>query len=518
MSANTDENILTDQLRRWYLARLRKRALADAEHATTFTPATLILADKQRLEELITNNPLKRAARLDPPSNFIDPALCRAFFGLLLLIQTIVCVLLYSQSKDIFLSLALLFVLWFCTGICLAANLQQEKRITSIGSFLKMMDSSTKDASETWPEHLLTDLRAQWSSLEDHQNLIADYSSDVICTLDNSLRITCVAPSSFQAWGIKPEQLTGRLLSEILVNKDESFLLPLFSAAQGKLTEFVFQAQLIGSNTLIDTEWSVEWSSSAKLFFAVVKDITAESEIDRIKNEVIAIVSHDLRSPITNIQWILKALRDGMYGDINDIGKKRLNGAEHTVEFLLDIIADLLDLHRIEIGKPQLVYETVQLGLLLDDSILALHELAESKNIRLMAKAADGSCEVDKARIKRVLINLISNAIKFSPKATTITVEARVSEAEVTFLVSDQGKGIPPEFVDKLFDRFCNVGNPTARREGSGLGLFASKAIIEAHGGSISVASSEATGTTFTIQVPMKHQKSPEAGGTTSIS
>lgn len=505
---DTQYSDLTKQLRSWYLARLRKRA--DAANVI-LTPAALILADKQRLEQLITASPLKRNARLDPPKDLIGYAARRSVLVLLVLIQVFVCALLYAHSKDAFVSLAILGALSSCTGICLVANMQQDQRMKKIGSFLNDMNVGTPSSSVTNErslEHLLTDLRSQWSSIEEHQNLIADYSEEVICTLDDSLNITCVAPSCFQAWGLTPQDLTGRLLINILANKDESSLSNLFSAGKGKMSEFLLQARVIGRNDIvIDTEWSVEWSNSARLFFAVIRDITAEAEIDRIKNEVIAIVSHDLRSPVTSIQWTLKALRDGLYGELNDVGRKRLKDAEETVEFLLDMIADILDLHRIEIGKPNLSYESVALSALVDESIVALQQFAGAKRIHLIGTATAGTCEVDKVRFKRVLINLISNAIKFSPRDTSITVEATSGAKDTTFVVADQGKGIPVEFVDKLFDRFCNVGNPAARREGSGLGLFASKAIIEAHGGHVMVESSD-SGTRFRVVLPGSNETS----------
>ncbi len=494
------------QLRQWYLARLRKRALADAANIDNLTPATLIKADQKRLEQLMSAPAKKDESLLSPPSKLLNSSLTWLGLICLYLLQLIVCFMLYASGGGLAQSFAMLLLLWVLTSFIAVNQFENATRSRTLTSYIltrsrnsAVFRETNNESNNLVLEEQLVVLMNQLDSLAHQQNLIADYSEEVICTLNESLQFVSVAPSSFHNWGLPPQSLVGRPLGEFIADKDRDSTLQAFDK---NCVDLSFDTQIVSNERIIDTRWTVEWSSGAELFFAVIRDISVEVQIDRTKNEVIAIVSHDLRSPITNIQWTLKLLRNGIYGELNESGRKRLRDAQRTVEFLLDMVADLLDLHRIETGEPQIVYSRCDLATLIEESLESVRELANSKGITLNYQGETGPCDLDPDRIKRVLINLVANGIKFSPKGTCITVQSSFTDKEVELIVRDEGRGIKPEFLEKLFDRYCNVGNPAARREGSGLGLFASKAIVEAHQGRISVESTENIGTKFSVILP----------------
>ncbi len=495
----------SEQLRKWYLARLRRRALADAANQASCTPAALIMADKDRLEKLILSRPMNNQCR--PPA-YHEQITLSAYpvAGTMAVMCCAIACCLIGNGWSLWAALLLLSPMVIGTGWLTFSNLATLSRISTMNAFLQHNQTGLDLAIKTREplESGLSAVLTQLARLKEHQDLIADYAEEVTCILDPGLRILGVTPGSVQAWGISPPEVHGQMLQDLLVTDSEVNLESLFESGRDMTTEFSFEARLFSRDRkLIDTCWTVEWSHTVQLFFAVVRDISAQAEVDRIKNEMVAVVSHDLRAPIRSIQWTFRLLSQGTYGTVNDLGQRRLRSGEKSAEFLLDMIADLIDLHRIDVGKPGLVYSMTDLKQLVEESISVLRDLAEAKSITLVNAVAERACPVDSERMRRVLINLISNGIKFSPKNSSIKVEATRGGKEVTLIVSDQGKGIKPELLGTLFDRFNDAATSAARRDGSGLGLFASKAIVEAHGGRIHVESKENEGTKFYVVIPL---------------
>ncbi len=495
-------------LRKWYLARLRKRALQEAAGAFNCTPAGLIVADRDRLEDFITSRVSSRVHTdkfsVDQPSplanKFAVSACCIVLYLIAGSAFSVLAVI------DQFIAGAILVSVAVMATLLLFCGLGYDQRIKALRSSLaanvaKEQLPDTRHAEAYSCEQLLSHFLARAASLEERQNLIADYSNDVICTLEGSLQISCASPMSANAWGYSPVELLQRPIQDIVSNA--AFVEEAFRKGKEDGGEFVVSAHLRKTNgEEMDTSWTVEWSNSEQLYFAVVQDVTAQREIERLKNEFVAVVSHDLQSPISNVRWTLRLIEDGLYGELNETGNERLRDARQTVDYLLDVIADLLDLHRIETAAPQMKYAEIELNDLIADSVKAVAGLAEAKHITLTQEISGLRCVVDPVRIKRVIINLVANAIKFSPKGSNIRAKVTQDLHNFRISISDQGDGIDPEFISRLFDRFYQVSNPEARREGSGLGLFASKAIVEAHGGKIEVQSERGKGTTMIVTLP----------------
>lgn len=315
-----------------------------------------------------------------------------------------------------------------------------------------------------------------------------------------------MSPSCSRAWGFSPLELIQRPLSDLLSPDELQQFKDGLVAAQQKSGEISIAVKLKRPDgAKLDTVWRTEWSSTERLYFAIVQDKTAEMQIQRLKDEFTAVVSHDLKAPLANIGWIIGLLEQGIYGDLGEKAQRKLSIARQNTSYLADIVGDLIELHRLDTVMPGLEWVSTDFHELVLESTEAVSDLAEQKGIHIEVHVSSEQVEVDAIRIKRVLVNLLSNAIKFSPEKSQIIIESRSTDAELHVSITDEGCGIEAAYLPDLFDRFCHIGNKAARRDGSGLGLFICKSLVESHGGSIEAKSNSGSGTTFTFTLP-KHQ------------
>jgi PAS domain S-box-containing protein len=223
----------------------------------------------------------------------------------------------------------------------------------------------------------------------------------------------------------------------------------------------------------------------------------------RARDEVLAVVSHDLRNPLNVISlgatYLLKHLpQDEGAASWRKHGELIRRSADRAVR----LIQDLLDVAKVESGRLSLEREAVTVGGLLDEAIELHRPLAEAHGLRLEREEEPGLPAVwaDRVRVLQVFSNLIGNALRFTPEGGRVTVRARREGARVRFDVSDTGKGIAPEHLPHLFDRYWQVKRT---REGAGLGLPIAKGLVEAHGGTIQVESLPGRGSTFSFTLPV---------------
>jgi signal transduction histidine kinase len=165
-------------------------------------------------------------------------------------------------------------------------------------------------------------------------------------------------------------------------------------------------------------------TASGPRLLALVVDVTARREIERLKQEFLSMVSHDLRTPLNSMQAFLELLADGIYGEITEAGNRKVGQLEGEVERLMRLIQQLLDLDRLESGASPLVLETVDATSLVNQALASVHGVAERRNIKLELLATPVMVKVSPDKIVQVLVNLLSNSIKFSPDNSTITVSS----------------------------------------------------------------------------------------------
>ncbi len=239
----------------------------------------------------------------------------------------------------------------------------------------------------------------------------------------------------------------------------------------------------------------------------------ALAEAARRKQELVAMVSHDLRTPLTSVQAALTLLEAGVYGELSDKARKEVTVAESNTTRLINLINDLLDIEKMEAGKLAMNCQNIPLAPVLEKSFEAVMAFADQHKVEMDVPGTDLQVYGDSDRLVQVLVNLLSNAIKFSPPNSTVTITVEATSGWVTVKVIDHGRGIPAGFRKAIFERFQQVEpGDASEKKGTGLGLPICKAIIEGHGGLIGVESEEGKGSTFWFRLRSAVQSAPESG------
>ena len=239
----------------------------------------------------------------------------------------------------------------------------------------------------------------------------------------------------------------------------------------------------------------------------VYRDITKETELDRMKTEFIATVTHELRTPMTSIKGALGLVLGGAAGDLPPEARELLTIARNNTDRLIRLINDILDISRIEAGKMEIRRAPLSPADVVRRAVEEMNAFARQRNITLTTDVPEGLARVmaDADRLHQVLDNLISNAIKFSPQGSEVLIRARETGDGVRFDVIDRGPGIPADQTGLIFERFYRVDNAASRKTGgTGLGLTICKAIVEEHGGQIWVESALGEGSTFSFTIPVE--------------
>jgi len=228
-------------------------------------------------------------------------------------------------------------------------------------------------------------------------------------------------------------------------------------------------------------------------------------EADRIKNEFLANMSHELRTPLNAIIGFSEALKLNIFGEMNEKQAEYVNDIHSSGLHLLRMINDLLDLAKIESGKMGLNKEIFVVNKAVENSLNVVKPLAEKKNIDLKASLGRKDVEItaDKRKFQQIMYNLLSNAVKFTDENGKVTVKLTSKKNKVEISVKDNGIGIPPEFHEKIFEKFQQAENSVSSKTSStGLGLTITRELIELHDGKISVKSEKGKGAEFTFTLP----------------
>jgi signal transduction histidine kinase len=244
---------------------------------------------------------------------------------------------------------------------------------------------------------------------------------------------------------------------------------------------------------------------NARLFREIEDKGRQLETASRHKSEFLANMSHELRTPLNAIIGFSEVLSERMFGEINDKQAEYLADILESGRHLLSLINDILDLSKIEAGRMELESTDFDLPNVIETTLILVRERAHRRGITL-GHAIDADLtkiRADERKVKQVLLNLLSNALKFTPEGGRIDVRARRQESTLEVSVADTGVGIAPEDQEAVFEEFRQVGTAAKKVEGTGLGLAISRKFIELHGGRIWVKSQEGSGSTFAFSLPL---------------
>lgn len=336
---------------------------------------------------------------------------------------------------------------------------------------------------------------------------LIENAQDMVCTLDGEGTILSANPFVVRMLGCEPEYVIGTKLERYACDEQKASAEEYINSAIASPTVQSFELQLRHLNdSIVDTRWSCLWSDAERKLFCVVRDVTEEKRVERLKQDFADMISHDLRSPLMAMGNALTLIKSGVKGPVPEAAKPRIDTSARNVEKLIVLVNDLLDFQKLKAGKMELALEPVVLESIIRDAAELVAESASAKNVELDLPSGETTIACDRNKLMQTAVNLISNAIKFSSSGGVVSVSVDRGVQTVSFSVCDSGSGIAPEFLERIFEPFEQAPSEK-KKEGTGLGLAICKLVVEAHGGSIKVhnradENAKLTGCVFTVVLP----------------
>jgi PAS domain S-box-containing protein len=349
---------------------------------------------------------------------------------------------------------------------------------------------------------------ARLRQLDRQRGFILSSVADGIIGVDSANRIAFVNPAAARLLEATEPELIGRDIHEMLhppsVGCGPSCATRrAFLASEGAAGQDVYQRE---SGRSFPVEFAlmpmVEEGEPVGSVLSF-RDISQRYALDHMKDEFISTVSHELRTPLTSIRGALGLLQAGMLGSVSDKASNLLRIAVSNSDRLVRLINDILDLERMQSGRAPLAFRSVALEDLARQAMEAMQPMADSGNVHLLCDTIPAHVEADADRLLQVLTNLLSNAIKFSPAQSIVRITISRSSDGVTLSVIDQGRGIPSDKLETIFDRFQQVDASDSRQKGgTGLGLAICRTIVQQHGGRIWAEQNGSQGSIFRVFLP----------------
>jgi len=336
------------------------------------------------------------------------------------------------------------------------------------------------------------------------ERALVDNAVDVICSVSAGGQFLKVNPAAQKLWGHSETELVGKNVTELFTSGDVERWNRLSEKLQETQSSGELENKVIRQDgSLMDMLWSCYWAAGERSLFCVVHDITYRNELDRLKQQFVSMISHDLRTPLSAVSTTLSLLGKNVWGQLNEQGLAKVAMAETNLRHSINLINNLLDLDKLESGVVSLELKNFALQQFLERCSDSVAPLAEQRSVEINIPESQVMVHADERRMSQVLINLLGNAIRFSPQCSSIDIQVQVLAPWVRVALKDEGPGVPLDQQAQIFERFRQVEG-VDNKGGTGLGLAICKSIIEAHGAAIGVDSTgDGNGSTFWFELAL---------------
>ncbi|PZM78303.1 MAG: hypothetical protein DKT66_24035 [Candidatus Melainabacteria bacterium] len=350
-------------------------------------------------------------------------------------------------------------------------------------------------------DRLLHSTAAALDKIQQDEKTLVENATDLICSLTEDGAFISANPYATRMLGYSPEELVGRNLHELTIPDESFFCDEKLRESRTSTNISVFDLRLVSdSKDIIDTRWSCFWSDAQKAFFCVAHDITETKNAERMKQDLVDMISHDLRSPLTSVNISLAILSRGAKGELPPDAKLKVEKSAKMVEQLIELVSDLLDFQKLSARNIETEPASTMLNELLQKAVSNTEMSAEVKNIRFDI-SGDATVNVDKRLMTQAITASLDNAIKAAPSDAIIRIEITEIADIVQLRIIDQGEGLSDEEIAQI-----ESSVPTHKLSGhsnrSLLKYSICKQIVEAHYGNISSYSQKPSGFSFMVRLP----------------
>jgi len=388
------------------------------------------------------------------------------------------------------------------------SNLLEEKveqKVTIVKKELtekygKLVDEKSQAAAESQRKFKKT-----LSEKKQTEAIVRSVAAGVV-VVNNKGEVLLMNPAAEKLLDTTKEKKAGKLLTEG-AKKEQLFSMAKAASLDGE-TDIEIDGEEDTKKILRSSSAVIEDENGKTVgMVTVLNDVTKQKELDTMKDQFLSNITHELRNPIGAIKQSISVILEETAGPITEPQKKFLSNAKRNLDRLGALIDDILDLAKLEAKKMEIKLQPTAIETVMDEVCQTLSAWIKNKDISLVEDIQENLPEIniDPDRIIQVLMNIISNAIKFTPKGGTITLSAILSEKgnQMEISIADTGVGIPRNDLSKIFGKFQQAKNRSAGDiSGTGLGLAIAQEIVQLHKGTISVDSEEEKGTTFTFTLP----------------
>lgn len=392
------------------------------------------------------------------------------------------------------------------------SNLQQklQEKISELSEAKQQLSDYNKQLEITIKERTseLVNTNKQLEKANAKLSSIINHCADGIAIISQDGNIAQVNPAFEKFCGLNKTKLENQNFNKLFIHSLNYSICNEIKSNEDVLIKG-YNLIKADNNRTIPVEISFAPISSInydeiKHYVGVIRDITIQQDMERLRDDFIATLTHDLRTPLLAAIQTLKFFLDGTLGELNERQSKFLATMLLSNQDMLGLVNALLEVYKYESGKLVLCKDFFELNGFINQCAQEIQVLTEQKNIEL--KISNISCEkvfADKQELKRVLANLLGNAINYTPLNGKIVISGEYTNEEIIITIEDNGTGIPKEDIALLFTRFSQ-GTSKKRSTGTGLGLYLSRQIVEAHGGKIWLESEVGVGSKFKYSIPRK--------------